>query len=80
MSNASDLPNEGGLYCLHGKRLMVSDLAGEYESYPPLVFVDDDEWPCPESTCTRAAVEEEFDREAAEYEAARWLEYRNLTT
>lgn len=55
---------------------MVPDLCGEYESYPPLVFVEDDEWPCDQPECSREQIEADFEREEAEYQEAQWAEYR----
>lgn len=64
-----------GLYCKHGHRLMVPDLSGEYESNPPLVFVEGD-WPCDQPECSREQIEADFEREEAEYREAQWAEYR----
>lgn len=60
-----------GLWCQHGKRLMVPNPANPGD-FPGTVLADP--WPCADG-CTPDGLTAEMDAEAAAYEAERWDEY-----
>jgi len=63
-----------GVYCRHGKRIMVPESDEPYSG-----FVPNEPWPCDEPECTREKFEQEMQEEQDEYEAERWREYYRLT-
>lgn len=73
MSNPRE-PLPRGVYCQHGKRIMVPESEEEYSGFK---FAEP--WPCGEESCTPEIVQEEMQREAEEYEAEQWEEYYRLT-
>lgn len=62
-----------GLWCQHGKRLLIPDPA-DTSDHPACIPADP--WPCDDKGCTLAKLEAEFEAEAAAYEQERWDEYR----
>lgn len=60
-----------GLWCQHGKRLMVPDPA-DTSDYPRTVFADP--WPCTDG-CTPEKLAADMQAETDAYEAERWAEY-----
>ena len=63
-----------GVYCQHGKRIMVPE---SDEPYSGFVFTEP--WPCDEPECTREKFEQRMQEEQDEYEAECWREYYRLT-
>ena len=66
-----------GLWCRHGKRLMVPDPT-DLSDYPLTLAADP--WPCSEPDCTPERLEAEMEAEAEAWERDRWAEYWNMTT
>lgn len=62
-----------GLWCQHGRRLMVPDSA-DLTPYPATVLADP--WPC--SVCTPDRLAADMQAEAAAWDQERWDEYRAM--
>lgn len=55
-------PSKRGMYCRHGKHLLVPAGDAAYPDYVPA-----DPWPCAEPECSLERVEQEFEQEEADY-------------
>ena len=73
MTDRNDLPR--GVYCQHGKRIMVPE--NEEEQYSDFVFANP--YPCDQKECSQDQVAKHMEDEAAEYEAAQLDEYWRMT-
>lgn len=63
---------EFGLWCPHGKHVMVVD-PNDNREFPDCVMADP--WPC--NKCTPDQVQAELNAEVAEYDREQWNQYWN---